>query len=67
MEDRQVFTFKRVCDYKSQPKVINTVEIEAVTIPELMTEFEEFLRGCGFSIPQDEHLEFIKDEKETEE
>jgi hypothetical protein len=57
------FTF--ICEEDAMPFMEGTVskktvEFNAVRIDDLITEFEMFLRGAGFSF--DGHLDFVKDE-----
>jgi hypothetical protein len=57
------FTF--ICEEDAMPFMEGTVskktvEFNAVRIDDLITEFEMFLRGAGFSF--DGHLDFVKNE-----
>jgi hypothetical protein len=36
------------------------MEFNAVELPEIVSHFEDFLRGCGFII--NGHLDFVEDE-----
>ena len=38
------------------------MEFEAMMLDEIVANFEDFLRGCGFEF--DGHLDFVKDEDE---
>ena len=38
------------------------MSFEAQTLPEIVANFEDFLRGCGFII--DGHLDFVEDEND---
>jgi hypothetical protein len=44
----------------NQPNV--GMEFEAQTLPEIVLNFETFLRGCGFEF--DGHLDFVGDEND---
>jgi len=37
------------------------MEFKAVTLPDILAHFEDFLRGCGFRF--DGVLDFVEDEK----
>lgn len=38
-----------------------SIESESISLPELLEDFADFLRGCGFQI--DGHLDVIEDEE----
>jgi len=48
MEEGAKFTFKYEVNYVDQPKYSVTMESDAITLTEILTEFEQFLKGCGF-------------------
>jgi hypothetical protein len=58
-----IFTFTKEPDgtvfEDNQPHV--TISFESQTLPEIVLNFETFLRGCGFNV--DGHLDFMEDEK----
>ena len=60
-----IFTFAKEPDgtvfEDSQPNV--GMEFESQTLPEIVLNFETFLRGCGFNF--DGHLDFVEDENDT--
>ena len=37
------------------------MEFKTLTLPDIVANFEDFLRGCGFII--DGHLDFVEDEE----
>jgi hypothetical protein len=60
-----IFTFVKESDgtvfESNQPNV--GMEFESLTLPEIVLNFETFLRGCGFDF--DGHLDFVEDENDT--
>jgi hypothetical protein len=59
-----IFTFTKEPDgtvfENNQPEI--TVSFESQTLPEIVLNFETFLRGCGFNF--NEHLDFVEDEND---
>ena len=45
----------------NQPHV--AMSFDSLTLPEIVQNFETFLRGCGFNF--DGHLDFVEDENDT--
>jgi hypothetical protein len=50
--------------YPGQPHSTVTVTTDAVTLPEVLSQFEDFLRGCGFHF--EGSLELVEEESEHE-
>ena len=59
-----IFTFAKESDgtvfENSQPNV--GMEFESQTLPEIVLNFETFLRGCGFNF--DGHLDFVVEDED---
>jgi hypothetical protein len=53
------FTFVCENNFLNNPTK-NTTEIVADLLPQVVEEFENFLRGCGYHF--DGHLDFVDDE-----
>jgi hypothetical protein len=60
-----IFTFSKEPDgtdfENNQPHL--AMSFESQTLPEIVFNFETFLRGCGFNF--DGHLDFVEDKKMT--
>ena len=57
-----IFTFiKERSDHPSEDNQTNTTtEFESIELGEIVVNFEDFLRGCGFVFKG--HLDFVEDE-----
>lgn len=56
------FTFKKQQDKNNQFDTTDvTVESDGVTLDVILSDFADFLRGCGFQIDGD--LDVVKDEE----
>jgi len=59
-----IFTFAKEPDgtvfESNQPNV--GMEFESQTLPEILLNFETFLRGCGFNF--DGHLDFVVEDED---
>lgn len=58
-------TFTSECTYTGQPNTIVTVTTDAVTLPEILREFCNFLRASGFQIESDSLAVVVVDESDT--
>ena len=58
-----IFTFAKEGDgtVYEENQVNVGMEFKAVRLDEIVANFEDFLRGCGFVL--EGHLDFVKDEK----
>jgi hypothetical protein len=57
-----IFTFaKERSDYETYQANFG-MEFESVDLTEIVSHFEDFLRGCGFVF--EGHLDFVEDEDE---
>lgn len=54
-------TFEHVSEYDNQPRTVTHVRTDAVSLPELIGVFEDFLRGSGFVF--DGHLDIVTEEE----
>ena len=43
------FEFKYRANYTGQPQYESVVKTSAETLPDILSDFEQFLRGAGFS------------------
>lgn len=43
-----LMTFSCTHDYPNQPETTITVQTDAVSLDDITTTFQDFLRGCGF-------------------
>jgi len=46
------FVFNCKWDYDTSPKTEITYETDAVSLQEIVSEFEMFLKGCGFEFKE---------------
>lgn len=53
------------CVYDPQTPLAHTVVVktQSETLDDVILVFEDFLRGCGYHLPIDSHLEFISKEE----
>ena len=58
---RFTFTKERDDTPIEQNQATVFIEFEAQTLPDIVANFEDFLRGCGFMF--DGHLDFVEDDK----
>ena len=60
-----IFTFSKEPDgtvfENNQPHL--AMSFDSQTLPEIVLNFETFLRGCGFNF--DGHLDFVEDQHDT--
>jgi hypothetical protein len=58
-----IFTFAKEGDgtVYEENQVNVGMEFKAVVLDEIVANFEDFLRGCGFVL--EGHLDFVEDEK----
>jgi hypothetical protein len=57
-----MFTFTHTSDYSGQPTVQINLTSDAVSLPDILGNFEDFLRGCGFVF--DGHITIVDEEFE---
>jgi hypothetical protein len=57
------FTFTKKASFlaKEDNQATTFIEFEALTLPDILANFEDFLRGCGFRF--DGVLDFVEDEE----
>jgi hypothetical protein len=58
------YTFTYECTYAGQPNTVVTVTTDAVTLPEILQEFCNFLRASGFQIESDSLAVVAADESD---
>ena len=54
-----MFRFEHVSEYEGQPRTIVNVNTDAVSLSEILSVMEDFLRGCGFHF--DGHIEIVEE------
>lgn len=60
-----MYKFIKIPDGKNEfdiSKIEMTIDDSAVYLPDILTEFEGFLRSCQFTIPYTWHLQLVEDE-----
>ena len=62
LEEGIKFTFTYEVDYQGQPKQGVNYTTTAVTLPNILADFEQFLRGCGFAF--DGQIDIVGDNNE---
>lgn len=55
-----MFTFTHDSEYDNQPRVQVTVTSDAVSLPDILSSMEDFLRGCGFHF--DGHITIVDED-----
>lgn len=55
-----MFILSHTSSYDGQPEVITTVSTDAVTLPDILSSMEDFLRGCGFHF--DGHITIVDED-----
>jgi len=61
-EPEHLIVFQGHTKYPNQPEYNYRMSTTAVTLDELLPDFDQFLRGMGFSY--DGHLEIVNEEEE---
>lgn len=62
MLDDQVFTFTYESKYTNQPETSILYKTNAVTLEDIFYEFEQFLQGAGFHIPEGQSIGLLDNE-----
>jgi hypothetical protein len=58
-----MITFKKIPDPTNQfDKTTVVVETESQTLPDLLDDFADFLKGCGFVIPNNCSIQIVEEE-----
>lgn len=58
------FIFKKLRDPNNKYDTTDVIfKVEAITLPELIEAFEDFLKATGFVINPKEHLDLVHDDE----